>query len=458
MEAGSFKPSEGHTSAKRKLNDHLMLVSPLEWGKGLPYAPVDWPNRGDIWGWRVGSRIRRKGVYQDRYLVAPRSLQERSNKQIRFTSKLSVERFIRSKFPNADINAFFASFTWDIAANTTSRGTGNFASSSQEAKHGSGRADGIYRRTRKTAQGLRRAEATDKFVIELKADPSSKDEQAFVSDTTINVSDNSIFEDGEDAYTLEAPNAGALSSPIGCKFDTQASEAALTAEDFDNYVDALDEILTLPLRRGLVPFKREEMIPAREKLSSLLAVDFPSLISSEELSKLAADCALKLQNEPNLSPQELAMIKLILEIPFIRKCFLEAKETLNEADKFFADLDSKIVLAASLKQKYIKSKEEMGVLQAEEGSMLLAMTETDEQIARLQSYRSSLVQAVEITNKKMIEKASSQKEVMDSLPKVVLEVQAANSMRREWELKKNKSAENETEILAKFAPLKGFSF
>lgn len=336
---------------------------------------------------------------------------------------------------------------------------GNFTSSPQEGRHGWGRSDGIYRGTRKAARGLKSAESTDKFVIELKAEPSSMDDGAIGSDTTIVVSDNSIFEDGEDyANNPGLPNAGILPSPICCKIETQEPKAAVTAEEFDNYVDALDEILSLPLPRDLAPSTRDEVILAREKLSSLLAVDFPSLISSEEHSKLAAECAFKLQNEPNLSPLELSMIKLIQEIPFIRKPFLEAKETSNEADKFFADLDSKIFLAASLKKKYIKSKEEIGVLQAEEGSLLLAMTETDEQIAKLQSYRSLLAQTVGITNQKIVEKTSSQKEVVDRLPKVVHEVQAANSMRREWELKKKKSADNETEILAKFAPLKEFSF
>lgn len=124
METGSFEPNEGHTCAKRKLDDHLILVSPLGRGQGLPYAPVDWPSPGDIWGWRVGSRISKKGVYQDRCLVAPWSLQERPKKKIMFRSKLSVEHYIRSKFPDADIDDFFASFTWDIAATTSSQGIG----------------------------------------------------------------------------------------------------------------------------------------------------------------------------------------------------------------------------------------------------------------------------------------------------------------------------------------------
>lgn len=124
METGSFEPNEGHSCAKRKLDDHLILVSPLGRGQGLPYAPVDWPSPGDIWGWRVGSRISKKGVYQDRCLVAPWSLQERPKKKILFRSKLSVEHYIRSKFPDADIDDFFASFTWDIAATTSSQGIG----------------------------------------------------------------------------------------------------------------------------------------------------------------------------------------------------------------------------------------------------------------------------------------------------------------------------------------------
>lgn len=46
----------GRTPAKRKFNDDLLRVSRGASGQGLPYAPVDWPNSGDIWGWAVAGK------------------------------------------------------------------------------------------------------------------------------------------------------------------------------------------------------------------------------------------------------------------------------------------------------------------------------------------------------------------------------------------------------------------
>ncbi|TMW81771.1 hypothetical protein EJD97_007943 [Solanum chilense] len=40
-------------------------------GEGLPYAPVDFPNAGDKWGWRVGKRVSSSGTFRDRYLYLP---------------------------------------------------------------------------------------------------------------------------------------------------------------------------------------------------------------------------------------------------------------------------------------------------------------------------------------------------------------------------------------------------
>ena len=34
----------------------LYPVSEYEYGEGLPYAPMGWPNVGDKWGWRTGRR------------------------------------------------------------------------------------------------------------------------------------------------------------------------------------------------------------------------------------------------------------------------------------------------------------------------------------------------------------------------------------------------------------------
>ncbi|TMW84409.1 hypothetical protein EJD97_025254 [Solanum chilense] len=40
-------------------------------GKGLPYAPVDFPNAFDKWGWRARKRFSSSGTFRDRYLYLP---------------------------------------------------------------------------------------------------------------------------------------------------------------------------------------------------------------------------------------------------------------------------------------------------------------------------------------------------------------------------------------------------
>ncbi|KAJ4722480.1 protein OBERON 1-like [Melia azedarach] len=72
----------------------LRPVSPEESGEGLPYAPINWPNPGDNWSWKVGRRIAITGHYLDRYLYPPRHLPR-------------LDSLV-------DIDAFFASFSWKI--------------------------------------------------------------------------------------------------------------------------------------------------------------------------------------------------------------------------------------------------------------------------------------------------------------------------------------------------------
>lgn len=119
MESNKRKTSKGQAPAMTKSDTPVKFVLPSESGKGLPYAPVDWPNPGDTWGWKVGRRIRNDGIYKDRFLSAPENLQEKPSKPLVFASKVSVHRYIESQFPGADVDAFFASFTWDIPAELT---------------------------------------------------------------------------------------------------------------------------------------------------------------------------------------------------------------------------------------------------------------------------------------------------------------------------------------------------
>lgn len=80
-------------------------------GEGLPYAPVDWPEPGDIWRWKVGNRVAASGHFMDRYLYLPERLQS-VPKERSFASKLSVEQYVQKI--GADVKAFFSSFSWKI--------------------------------------------------------------------------------------------------------------------------------------------------------------------------------------------------------------------------------------------------------------------------------------------------------------------------------------------------------
>lgn len=100
----------------------LKPVSPDEAGEGLPYGPANWPNPGDNWGWRVGKRVAQHGHYLDRYLYLPKRLRGSMGTGGKggFASRLAVERYIRAAFPGADVDAFFASFSWRIPAKRAS--------------------------------------------------------------------------------------------------------------------------------------------------------------------------------------------------------------------------------------------------------------------------------------------------------------------------------------------------
>ncbi|KAL5098614.1 hypothetical protein RYX36_002941 [Vicia faba] len=123
----------GRNKIFEKLSEmNLRPAAADETGEGLPYAPENWPEPGDTWGWKSGKRLQTNGLcFQDRYLYLPLRLSQTENggskrKQRHiFASKLSVERFIKTTFPDADVNKFFASFTWRIPAAQPSTNGGN---------------------------------------------------------------------------------------------------------------------------------------------------------------------------------------------------------------------------------------------------------------------------------------------------------------------------------------------
>ncbi|XP_060671596.1 protein OBERON 1 isoform X2 [Ziziphus jujuba] len=124
--------SKGDSERVKENGLTLKPVPPDGYGVGLPYAPENWPNPGDNWSWRVAKRVAITGHYLDRYLYLPKRLCRGENKSGKkyggFASKLSVERYIRTAFPETDINAFFASFSWRIPAKKSSLRNGHAAS------------------------------------------------------------------------------------------------------------------------------------------------------------------------------------------------------------------------------------------------------------------------------------------------------------------------------------------
>lgn len=83
-------------------------------GKGLPYAPEGWPRPGDVWAWRVGKRASISGHWLDKSLYPPRHLKNLPAPV--FNSRSSLEQYIRREYPEANVDAFFASFIWRVPA------------------------------------------------------------------------------------------------------------------------------------------------------------------------------------------------------------------------------------------------------------------------------------------------------------------------------------------------------
>ncbi|CAI0559472.1 unnamed protein product [Linum tenue] len=109
----------GNTPSKAKGSRFPLRPVPCdEAGEGLPYAPENWPKPGDMWGWKVGKRLTYSGYHLDRFLYLPKSLCHLVGAPARvkngFASKLSVQRFLQTHFPDANVEAFFDSFVWRI--------------------------------------------------------------------------------------------------------------------------------------------------------------------------------------------------------------------------------------------------------------------------------------------------------------------------------------------------------
>ncbi|KAL6343475.1 hypothetical protein AAG906_024840 [Vitis piasezkii] len=491
MEADIPNETNGFTSGIKKNDLDICPVSPLASGEGLPYAPVDWPNPGDTWSWKVGRRVNKSGFYQDRYLFLPRRLQNSSHRRESFSSKLSLKRYVQKQDPNINIAAFLdhsvggslqkevsfdlmviiylltpSSITLEVCpqpGKEVDQEVGKkspFTLPRRKRRAAKLPVTTIYKRhTRQSTKWFTRFNADDTGIIDL----CSLSKESETSDpTNQDLRSTTDFEcDQVSSHQVPISPAGSFvaycNSPVSCGVPhtelTQGSEDKVIPEDFDNFVDSLDDMLAQPLPEApLSPPAtdnyqafEDEIAEARIKLSSLLAMDFHLLVSSKDLKELVL-LSSKLQKDPSLNADQLSKLKLIEEIPVT-----------EEVNKFFADLTSSMDKATSLRNEYNASKEDIAMLQVDINSSLSTLEEIDDQIAKLQSRRAELSTALKIKNKEVAKLISTQRMVADSLPKVVHEVQLANSRKLEWEQKKKNALKREAEILAKIAPLRGFS-
>uniref|UniRef100_A0A0D3CH77 DUF7081 domain-containing protein n=1 Tax=Brassica oleracea var. oleracea TaxID=109376 RepID=A0A0D3CH77_BRAOL len=236
--------------------------------------------------------------------------------------------------------------------------------------------------------------------------------------------------------------------------------------EFDSYLNSLENLLhesqedaaresSSVLVTASSPMRDYEWAEARMKISSLLEKDLPTLFVSKDAAEIAA-LATKLRKDPNLSAEEIVRLKLIEEIPTFSEVFQENKSVIEEADWFFSALELNKAKVASLKYEYSDLRHKLGSIQVEVDENSEAIRQIDDQIGQLQARRNELKRYVGSKEKEKVDLSYGQKMVANSIPKVVQEVQSANSKKHEWECKKDNALKHEEEILSKFTPLKGF--
>ncbi|EOA16335.1 hypothetical protein CARUB_v10004486mg [Capsella rubella] len=491
--------------------NQLPAIPPVSSGQGLPFAPVDFPSPGDVWTWRVGRRVNNTGFHKDRFLILPERLKGKDTPKS-FASKNTISQFLETNFPDMDANSFFASFSWTIPAllqpadrvdaaslfEETSK-EGQNQDENAEGGEKEGRTSRYSQRKRKLAQAQTsepveqkpketpRTSSRKKTAITTPATKQNSARQSSSRRSTRQQQGDVVELDEEDQQPDAKKNSKRMKKHRG-NFAEEEEEASvphiyvssmngvlavshapvdINPEEFDSYLNSLDNLLQQqPSEAGhesssslhvnaSSPVNEYEWAEARMKLSSLLEKDFSSLFMSNEAVEIAS-LAAKLKKDPSLSAEEIVRLKLIEEIPTFSEVFQENKNVIEDANRFFSALELNKAKVASLKYEYSDLKEKLGNIQTEVDTNSESIRQIDEQIAQLQARRTELTRCISNKEKEKVDLRYGQKMVANSIPKVVQEVQAANSKKPDWEMKKDNALKREAEILDKFSSLKGF--
>ncbi|KAG5397925.1 hypothetical protein IGI04_019739 [Brassica rapa subsp. trilocularis] len=516
-EPESFQPKENgkrsvdhnssFTHGETDLNQ-LPAIPQFSTGQGLPYAPVDWPSPGDVWTWRVGRRVTATGFHQDRFLILPQRLQQK-NVPKSFASKPTLARYIQTSFPGMDADAFFASFSWKIPAlfqpankvdaeslfeETPKEVQTEAALNDENAKEGNSRYSqrkrnpmptyDLVEETKPKANKKKKGATTPATGTQSSTKPKPSRQSGRRSSNHQNggaVDLNNLNEEGEpntsggrrkkrranfeEEEDVSIPHI--YVSPMNGVLAVSHEPIDVDPVEFDSYLNSLENLLhecqedasressSSVLVTSSSPMREYEWAEVRMKISSLLEKDLPALFISKDAAEIAA-LATKLRKDPNLSAEEIVRLKLIEEIPTFSEVFQENKSVIEEADLFFSALELNKAKVASLKYEYGDLRHKLGSIQMEVDENSEAIRQIDDQISQLQARRNELKRYTGSKEKEKVDLSYGQKMVANSIPKVVKEVQSANSKKHEWECKKDNALKREEEILSKFIPLKGF--
>lgn len=199
-----------------------------------------------------------------------------------------------------------------------------------------------------------------------------------------------------------------------------------------------------------------DMIIARQKLSSLLPLNFHVLVDPSKLNQLVT-LSKMLQNDTTLSAHQLAMLKLIGDIPSLSKDIIEIKELAEQVQKFFVDIRSNCLKTRSLLEEHKKSMDKLKTLQAEVNENASSLQGLGDQITNHNARHSISLCSLEMKKTIIVELESSLQEIGNQIRKVLDDIKLTNTRKRDWEVKKKLLTERCNKVLAKFTPLKGFT-
>ncbi|XP_074325946.1 uncharacterized protein LOC141663989 isoform X2 [Apium graveolens] len=410
-------------------------------GVGLPYAPENWPNPGDVWTWKLGKRISTGGFYRDRCVFLPPRLHQKGKKKY-FDSKNSLITYLQSEFPETDVDAFFQTFTWKVPARFN-----NFREEVQVTPH----PRKVHPRSKSERNGETICRRSWKLVM---PKASSKKRLRFSPKEVKDIIDLSSWSTGIRSCELIGDNSKSATDSENIRASSRQNTDSQNSTDGTYcHIPKVIPSTSIPNDIDMLIDSADNMLSRSLLISS--DADIPVMHSSIKLPGIMHLWSL-LKTEPkiNATRHGILKLKLIDEIPLAWKEFLENKKILEAAGELSEDLKSNIERVTTLENQYNEAKGYEYICQKELESISLNIENFDEKISALKSKRDKLATAADVKKKGADMLISKQKKAAECLSKVVHEVEMGKKRRQEWELKKKMSEEQKAKVLSKFDPLK----